>query len=113
MTAEAYPFAYIDPVCGKPAFYLKAFPNECEGPRSADALLPDGSKPEPHSALNCGSCGRVLTEIGQNGTDNIMASFTHLPSAQNGLMQPILRNVRTLPRSPFDTHPPVVADRIK
>jgi uncharacterized ferredoxin-like protein len=48
--------------CGKPAFYLIRRPRDLELIRSADAVLLDGSRPEPLQRILCGSCGEQLQQ---------------------------------------------------
>lgn len=59
---------YIDPNCGKPAFYMTRMPQKYDPVRADDAEHLDGGKMIAQSPIRCGSCGRLM---GQPETKNI------------------------------------------
>jgi hypothetical protein len=54
------PFVYIDPQCGKPAFYLLRRPDIKVPAASKDIIDLKGNPIEPFSPMICGSCGEYL-----------------------------------------------------
>ena len=55
--------------CGELAFYTEKVWEEGEMISAEDVIQVDGTRPTPHSAMLCGSCGRNLL---RPGTANLL-----------------------------------------
>ncbi|RKP44765.1 hypothetical protein [Pararobbsia silviterrae] len=58
MSVETHPFAFIDPVCGKPAFFRVAVPLSGERIFAPDFERLDGTRVELSDPVVCLSCMR-------------------------------------------------------
>jgi hypothetical protein len=62
MSIETHPYAMIDPVCGKPAYFRVAVPIATDPLIAEDFEHIDGCPVHPADILACDSCGRYLAE---------------------------------------------------
>jgi hypothetical protein len=62
MSIKTHPYAYIDPVCGKPAFFRVAVPVGTDPVIAPDFERPNGTPMRYNDPVICWSCSRSLAQ---------------------------------------------------